>query len=210
VCSVYSNIARTQLPKNLSTQFGYLGWLSLESQAGQEYWEAMNLMGDYAAANHDVIHRLVTKLLGGRVIAGVENHHNFAWKEIHQGKEWVVHRKGATPAGAGVLGVIPGSMATPGFVVRGKGNAASLMSASHGAGRCMSRTAAKNQYTWNAVRTNLSARGIRVISAGADEAPGAYKDIHSVMAAQVELVDTIGQFDPKIVKMCEDGSRAED
>jgi tRNA-splicing ligase RtcB len=210
VCSVYSNIARAQLPKNLSTQFGYLGWLSLESQAGQEYWEAMNLMGDYAAANHDVIHRLVTKLLGGRVIAGVENHHNFAWKEIHQGKEWVVHRKGATPAGAGVLGVIPGSMATPGFVVRGKGNAASLMSASHGAGRCMSRTAAKNQYTWNAVRTNLSARGIRVISAGADEAPGAYKDIHSVMAAQVELVDTIGQFDPKIVKMCEDGSRAED
>jgi len=92
VCSVYSNIARAQLPKNLSTQFGYLGWLSLESQAGQEYWEAMNLMGDYAAANHDVIHRLVTKLLGGRVIAGVENHHNFAWKEIHQGKEWVVHR----------------------------------------------------------------------------------------------------------------------
>lgn len=210
VCSVYSNIARAQLPKSLSTRFGYLGWLSLDSEAGQEYWNAMNLMGDYAAANHDVIHRLVSKFLGGRIIAGVENHHNFAWKEIHDGKELVVHRKGATPAGKGILGVIPGSMATPGFVVRGKGNAASLESASHGAGRRMSRTAARQKYTWNSVRNTLSDRGIRVISAGADEAPGAYKDIHSVMAAQTDLVEVIGQFDPLIVKMCEDGSPAED
>jgi len=210
VCSVYSNIARAQLPKSLSTRFGYLGWLSLDSEAGQEYWNAMNLMGDYAAANHDVIHRLVSKYLGGRILAGVENHHNFAWKEVHDGRELVVHRKGATPAGKGVLGVIPGSMATPGFVVRGKGNLESLTSASHGAGRRMSRTAAKQQFTWNAVRNTLSDQGVRVISAGADEAPGAYKDIHSVMAAQSDLVEVIGQFDPKIVKMCEDGSPAED
>lgn len=210
VCSVYSNIARSQLPKSLSTRFGYLGWLSLDSEAGQEYWNAMNLMGDYAAANHDVIHRLVSKLLGGRIIAGVENHHNFAWKEVHNGKELIVHRKGATPAGKGVLGVIPGSMATPGFVVRGKGNADSLESASHGAGRRMSRTAARQKYRWNSVRNTLSDQGVRVISAGADEAPGAYKDIHSVMAAQTDLVEVIGQFDPMIVKMCEDGSPAED
>jgi tRNA-splicing ligase RtcB len=79
----------------------------------------MNLMGEYAAANHAVIHRNVSKLVGARIISGVENHHNFAWKETHmvdgQEREVVVHRKGATPAGAGVLGVIPGSMATPGF-----------------------------------------------------------------------------------------------
>ena len=81
----------------------------------------MNLMGDYAAANHDVIHRLVSKLLGAQIIAGVENHHNFAWKEVHGGREVIVHRKGATPAGEGVLGVIPGSMASPAFVVRGTG-----------------------------------------------------------------------------------------
>ena len=210
VCSVYSNIARAQLPKSLSTRFGYLGWLSLDSEAGQEYWNAMNLMGEYAAANHDVIHRLVSKYLGGRIIAGVENHHNFAWKEVHDGRELVVHRKGATPAGKGVLGVIPGSMATPGFVVRGKGNAASLESASHGAGRRMSRTAARQKYTWNSVRNSLSDRGVRVISAGADEAPGAYKDIHSVMAAQTDLVEVIGRFDPLMVKPCEDGSPAED
>jgi tRNA-splicing ligase RtcB len=210
VCSVYSSIARAKLPKKYQETFGYLAWLELDSDEGQEYWAAMELMGEFAAANHDVIHRLVTKLLGARVIAGVENHHNFAWKEIHQGKELTVHRKGATPAGPGVLGVIPGSMATPGFVVRGLGNAESLHSASHGAGRCMSRKAARDKYRWNAVRNDLAKRGVRVLSAGADEAPGVYKDIHRVMAAQSDLVEIVAQFDPKIVKMCEDGSPAED
>ena len=81
----------------------------------------MNLMGDYAAANHAVIHARLARHLGADVLAGVENHHNFAWKERHGEREVIVHRKGATPAGAGVLGVIPGSMATPGFVVRGRG-----------------------------------------------------------------------------------------
>src|SRR6185503_2880812 len=140
-------IARARLPKAYS-ELGRLAWLSLDSDAGQEYWRAMNLMGDYAAANHDVIHRLVSKLLGARIIAGVENHHNFAWKEEHGGRELIVHRKGATPAGQGVLGVIPGSMATPGFVVRGKGETQSLESASHGAGRVMSRTAAREKFRW--------------------------------------------------------------
>lgn len=210
VCSTYSGIARSRLPSKYAEPFGYLAWLSLDSEAGQEYWEAMNLMGRYAAANHDVIHRLVSKLLGARVIAGVENHHNFAWKEMHQGKELIVHRKGATPAGKGVLGVIPGSMATPGYVVRGRGNEASLLSASHGAGRCMSRNKAKETYRWNSVRKDLEAKGIRVLSAGADEAPGVYKDIESVMAAQADLVDIVARFDPKIVKMCDDGSKAED
>ncbi len=170
----------------------------------------MNLMGDYAAANHEVIHRLVAELIGAERIAGVENHHNFAWKEVHRGKDLIVHRKGATPAGAGVLGVIPGSMATPGFLVRGKGNPESLHSASHGAGRRMSRTEARQVFAWDSVRNLLGNQGIRVLSAGADEAPGAYKDIHAVMNAQTELVEVIGQFDPKIVKMCADGSPAED
>ncbi len=210
VCSVYSGIARARLPKKYQEDFGYLAWLEMESEAGQEYWAAMNLMGDYAAANHDVIHRLVSKFLGARVMAEVENHHNFAWKEVHQGRELIVHRKGATPAGKGTMGVIPGSMATPGFVVRGRGNEASLHSASHGAGRCMSRRAARDTYTWKAVRNDLDKKGIRVLSAGADEAPGVYKDIHQVMAAQSDLVDIVGRFDPKIVKMCEDGSPAED
>ena len=76
----------------------------MESDDGREYWYAMNLMGDFASASHWVIHERVRKALGATVLAGVENHHNFAWLEEHDGRELVVHRKGATPAGAGVLG----------------------------------------------------------------------------------------------------------
>ena len=209
VCNTYSNIARARLPKRYE-ELGRLAWLDLDSQEGQEYWLAMNLMGDYAAANHDVIHRLVNRFAGTQILAGVENHHNFAWKEVHQGRELIVHRKGATPAGQGVLGVIPGSMATPAYVVRGKGNPESLDSAAHGAGRCMSRTEAKSRFTWGAVQKNLLANGIHVLSAGADEVPGVYKDIDRVMSQQQDLVTPIARFDPKIVKMCGDGSQAED
>jgi tRNA-splicing ligase RtcB len=209
VCSTYSSIAQSKLPSELK-ELGRLAWLDLDSDAGQEYWAAMNLMGEYAAANHAVIHRLVAKLLGAEIIAGVENHHNFAWLETHGGREVVVHRKGATPAGAGVLGVIPGSMADPAFIVRGRGNAESLDSASHGAGRQMSRTKAHDMFRFSQVRKELAERGIDVLSAGSDEVPGVYKDIRSVMAAQQDLVEIVAQFDPKIVKMCGDGSRAED
>ena len=210
VCDTYSNIARSKLPRQFATEFGRLGWLDMDSHEGREYWAAMNLMGDYASANHDVLHRLVLKLLGARVVAQVENHHNFAWLENHAGRDVVVHRKGATPAGEGVLGVIPGSMADPAFVVRGKGNAASLHSAAHGAGRRMSRRKAKEKYKFNAVRRDLEKKGIRVLAAGADEVPGVYKDIHEVMAAQSDLVEIVARFDPRIVRMCGDGSRAED
>ncbi len=204
VCDTYSSIARGRLPKQYE-DVGRLAWLSMDDAAGQEYWAAMNLMGDYAAANHHVIHRLVSKLLGARIISGVENHHNFAWKEQHGGKDVIVHRKGATPAGAGVLGVIPGSMADPAFIVRGKGNAASLESASHGAGRRMSRTAAREKYNFRAVQKALEQKGISVLSAGSDEVPYVYKDILEVMAAQEDLVEVVGRFDPRIVKMSDDG-----
>jgi tRNA-splicing ligase RtcB len=132
----------------------------------------MNLAGEYAYAGREWVARKVVEMLGGQEIDLVHNHHNFAWREVHGGRELIVHRKGATPAGAGVLGVIPGSMADPAFVVRGKGKPESLMSASHGAGRRMSRTKAKTLYTWNAVRKDLEKKGVRVISAGADEVPG--------------------------------------
>jgi tRNA-splicing ligase RtcB (3'-phosphate/5'-hydroxy nucleic acid ligase) len=209
VCSTYSDIARSRLPAKYADA-GRLAWLDLDSQEGQEYWAAMNLMGDYAAANHEIIHRRVAQLLGVPIIAGVENHHNFAWKEIHAGREVIVHRKGATPAGPGALGVIPGSMADPAFVVRGKGNAQSLHSAAHGAGRRMSRKQAKQTYRWNAVKQDLAARGIQVLSAGADEVPSVYKDIRDIMRRQDDLVAIVARFDPKIVKMCDDGSRPED
>jgi tRNA-splicing ligase RtcB len=209
VCSTYSAIAQKQLPREFH-DLRMLSWLDLDSEAGQEYWAAMNLMGEYAAANHAVIHRIVSNLLGARIMAGVENHHNFAWIEKHGGKNLVVHRKGATPAGAGVLGVIPGSMADPAFVVRGRGHAESFESASHGAGRQMSRKQANSQFRFGHVRKELAERGIDILSAGADEVPGVYKDIRQVMAAQQDLVEVVAQFDPRVVKMCGDGSKAED
>lgn len=209
VCDTYSNIAQARLPAKYK-DLGRLAWLDLDSEPGQEYWLAMNLMGQYAAANHEIIHKEVSKLLGEAPVQFVENHHNFAWKEQHFGRELIVHRKGATPAGKGVLGVIPGSMGTPGYLVRGLGNPDSMCSASHGAGRKMSRTQAKETYSWQAVRGNLEKQGIIVLSAGADEVPGAYKDIESVMDEQADLVERVGKFFPKIVKMCGDGSKAED
>ena len=209
VADYYSKLAMEQHPE-LPQDLRRLAWLDLNSQEGQEYWNAMNLMGQYAAANHAIIHQRVTRAIGAKLIAGVENHHNFAWKEKHGDRELIVHRKGATPAGLGVLGVIPGSMATPGFVVRGRGEPASLESASHGAGRLMSRTAAREKFRWNHVKPILEKAGVKLLSAGIDEAPLVYKDIHSVMAAQRDLVEVIARFDPKIVKMADAGEKPED
>jgi len=145
----------------------------------------------------------------------IENHHNFAWRERHvladgSDREVIVHRKGATPAGLGVLGIIPGSMAAPGYVVRGKGEAASLRSASHGAGRRMSRTRARQQYTWADARRVLEDRGVTLLSAGLDEVPMAYKNIDTVMAAQTGLVEAVARFDPRLVKMAPAGEAPED
>lgn len=209
VCDHYSKLAKAMHP-GLPDAMQHLGWLPLDHDAGREYWGAMELMGRYAAANHDCIHRAIAKNLKASVLLDVENHHNFAWKERHFGREVVVHRKGATPAGAGVLGIIPGSMATPGYLVRGKGSVESLHSASHGAGRVMSRTKAEKTLNWEDSRRFLAERRVHLISAGLDEVPFVYKDIHAVMAAQADLVDTLARFDPRLVKMCHPGERAED
>lgn len=212
VCQRYTQIARQKAPAYIrdDPQLCHLAWLDMSTSEGQEYWAAMNLMGQYAHANHEVIHRNVTKLAGAKSLATIENHHNFAWLEEHGGKQLYVHRKGATPAGAGVLGIIPGNMADSCYVVRGKGQASSLNSAAHGAGRAMSRTAAKKQFRWGPWRDLLRERNVRLLAAGLDEVPGVYKDIREVMAAQDDLVDIVGEFMPRIVMMCGDDSRAED
>jgi tRNA-splicing ligase RtcB (3'-phosphate/5'-hydroxy nucleic acid ligase) len=214
VANHYSRVARDQhqdLPPDLS----HLAWLDLSTEAGQEYWAAMELMGHYAAANHAVIHALVRRALGVELVLDVENHHNFAWRERHampdgSVEEVIVHSKGATPAGEGVMGIIPGSMGTPGYVVRGKGVAASLNSASHGAGRRMSRTKAKELFTWDQAQAFLRERNVTLLSAGLDEVPMAYKDIGEVMAAQVDLVEPLARFEPRLVKMAPSGEPPED
>lgn len=199
----YTNLAMDicQLPRHAR----HLAWLSLDTQEGREYWAAMTLAGDYASANHQQIHDRIAEALGQKPIAIVENHHNFAWREKDEvGEDWIVHRKGATPAGKDDLGVIPGSMTLPGFIVKGTGNRDSLNSASHGAGRVMSRNQAKKTLREAEVRDKLRAYGVELIGGGLDEAPQVYKDIHKVMKAQHDLVEILGTFTPKIVRMCGD------
>jgi tRNA-splicing ligase RtcB (3'-phosphate/5'-hydroxy nucleic acid ligase) len=214
VAQHYSRLAR-ELHPELPQELSHLAWLDLSTEGGQEYWAAMELMGRYAAANHALIHAHIACALGVEVRLDIENHHNFAWRERHRlpdGSEGdvVVHRKGATPAGAGVLGIIPGSMGTPGYIVRGRGVAASLNSAAHGAGRRMSRTKAKAMFTWDVAQRFLRDRGVTLLSAGLDEVPMAYKDIDEVMAAQRDLVETLARFDPRLVKMAPSGEPPED
>jgi tRNA-splicing ligase RtcB len=209
VAQHYSKLAMNMHPE-LPRELLHLAWFDLDSDIGREYWAAMQLMGRYAAANHELIHRHIARSLKAKVLLDIENHHNFAWKETHFGEEVIVHRKGATPAGKGVLGIIPGSMATPGYVCRGKGEQSSMNSASHGAGRAMSRTATKNSFTWSEARKLLKERDVVLISAGLDEVPMGYKDIQKVMAEQRDLVEIVARFDPKLVKMAPEGERPED
>jgi tRNA-splicing ligase RtcB len=213
VAQHYSKLARRLHPE-LPQELAQLAWFDLATDEGQQYWSAMELMGHYAAANHHVIHAHIAQALGVEVLLDIENHHNFAWRERHRVagsvRDLIVHRKGATPAGEGVIGIIPGSMATPGFVVRGKGVAASLNSAAHGAGRRMSRTRAKASFKWEDAKRFLRDRGVTLMSAGLDEVPMAYKDIDQVMAAQRDLVEPLARFDPRLVKMAPAGERPED
>lgn len=195
----YTYLASKQcpLPKNVQ----HLAWLDLNTHDGQEYWMAMNLAGEYAKACHEDIHRRLAKSLGKRIAVTIENHHNFAWKEMVDGKECIVHRKGATPAAKGQLGIIPGSMTAPGFIVMGKGNEDSLQSASHGAGRLFSRAKCKTTFTQSQINKVLKDNDVTLIGGNIDEAPMAYKKINTVMNLQTELVDVLGTFTPKIVRM---------
>jgi tRNA-splicing ligase RtcB len=203
-----------QLHPELPKELRHLAWLDLDSDEGQQYWHAMQLMGQYAAANHELIHRHIAGHLGAQVLLDVENHHNFAWAETHEiggeSRRLIVHRKGATPAGEGTLGIIPGSMAGSCYVVRGKGERESLHSAAHGAGRVMSRTQAKKTYRWGPVNDYLKHRGVKLLSAGLDEVPFVYKDIEQVMRRQQDLVEPLARFQPRLVKMAPAGERAED
>lgn len=203
IASNYTKLAMETC--KLPQEARHLAWLDLDTELGQEYWLAMNLAGDYASACHHQIHERMAVGLRATPVTMVENHHNFAWKEQDaEGNEIIVHRKGATPAGRGVLGIIPGSMTAPGYIVRGKGDEASINSASHGAGRAMSRTQAKQTLDEKTVANHIHKAGVEVMGSGLDEAPMAYKDIEQVMKSQEDLVDIVGSFQPKIVRMCGD------
>lgn len=202
---MYSEVA--MLKCHLQGDAKRLSWLELSDPDGQEYWAAMELAGWYAEACHAVIHDRVRHELGVKALLTMQNHHNFAWKEKVDGKDVVVHRKGATPAGLGVRGLIPGSMSTPTYVVEGKGDPRSMCSSSHGAGRMMSRKAAKEKFTGSDMAENLEGAKVTLVGGGVDECSMAYKDITAVMAAQAELVDVVGVFLPVVVKMADEQAK---
>lgn len=204
IANAYSKLAM-ELHPDLDKSVRHLAWFDLGSEPGQEYWTAMELAGRFASANHTVIHHRVAAAVGLKEAASVENHHNFAWMEsLPNGRKAIVHRKGATPAGPGVLGVIPGSMGDAGYVVRGRGVGESINSASHGAGRQLSRKAAIQSITRNARDKYLRERGVTLLGGGLDESPQAYKPIEAIIAAQGDLVDLLGKFTPRIVRMADE------
>ena len=199
----YTKIAmdKCRLPKEVRQ----LAWLNADSDEGMEYWISMNLAGEYAKACHDVIHENLAKALKLKPIKNVENHHNFAWKEVNSNQESrFVHRKGATPAKKGEFGIIPSSMSTPGYIVSGLGNENSLFSASHGAGRLMSRSKAKQTFTKKMMKQNLQETGVTLIGGSVDEGSFAYKNGSAIMEAQQDLARVEGTFHPKIIRMDKD------
>ncbi len=204
IANTFTDVAARERT-GLDSTLRRLAWLSLSSEAGQDYWLSMELAGRFAAANHHVIHHRVADAMGLKEVASVENHHNFAWREtLADGSQVIVHRKGATPAGLGALGVIPGSMGDAGYLVRGRGAPSSLNSASHGAGRRMSRHAAANSIARSERDAYLRERGVTLLGGGIDESPQAYKDITAVIAAQADLIETLGTFTPRIVRMADE------
>jgi tRNA-splicing ligase RtcB len=211
IANFYSKIA-AQMHPELDEGLRHLGWLDLTTDIGREYWLSMALAGRFAAANHEIIHRRVAAIAGLKPFFTAENHHNFAWKARIPApggfqaaeREVIIHRKGATPAEKGVIGMIPGSMADSGYLVRGKGNPTALFSAAHGAGRQMSRKQALNSITKTARDRLLRERGVILLGGGLDESPQAYKPIQKIISAQADLVDVLGEIQPLMVRMADE------
>lgn len=189
---------------------------SVRSQLGQDYLRAMSLAGRYAYAGRDAVIQQVLDLLGADDTFSVHNHHNYAWKEEHNGQEVYVVRKGATPCFPGQLGFIGGSMADISVVVRGKDSAESalaLYSTVHGAGRIMSRTQAAGKMNWKKKRRiggsitreqmlrALRDYGVELRGAGTDESPFVYRKLEDVLDAHKATLDILHVLKPVGVVM---------
>lgn len=178
-----------------------LSFLYLDSRPGRDYLKAMDFALRFARASRQAMMNAVLAAVGDLTGASLEHqvniHHNYAAIETHFGREVLVHRKGATKATQGLEGIIPGSMGTPSYIVRGRGNPESFMSCSHGAGRRMGRKQARRELDLAEEQGRMAGilHGLRGKS-GLDEAPGAYKDIDEVMRNQSDLVDIQVRLEP--------------
>jgi tRNA-splicing ligase RtcB (3'-phosphate/5'-hydroxy nucleic acid ligase) len=192
---------------------------TLAQPLGHDYWHLMTLAGQYAYAGREWVARKVVALLGGTELELVHNHHNFAWKETHDGREYVVVRKGATPAFPGQRGFVGGSMGDDAVIIEGARHdsalqRASLYSTVHGAGRVMSRTEARGKVnrrtgeviragkvSWDMLREWVGAKGVILRGGGLDESPQAYRRLPDVLAAQGDTVTVLHTLRPLIVVM---------
>lgn len=185
--------------------------LDLDSELGEMYYRAMTLAGKYAYAGRDYVTDQVLAILGATSTFEVHNHHNYAWKEMHDGKEYVVVRKGATPSAPGQLGFIGGSMGDISVIVRGKDsreNKDAFYSTVHGAGRIMSRTEAAGKMNWKTrrrqggkitpaqMREAIAAFGVELRGAGTDESPFVYKKLHDVLTAHQDTIEVLHTLKP--------------
>ncbi len=216
----YSQLADQQTRLRAHNVPKEYAWLSIDEDAGREYLQVMELMGRYAQANHHLIHAHFLQRTGLTPLAVrgsavdlphvrpafnvIENHHNYAWIE----GDLVIHRKGATPAGQGVAGLIPGSSGSASYLVSGLGNAGSLNSSSHGAGRPYSRTEARRRHDQPRFEQVMRQHSIAYRGVAPDETVLAYKDIETVIGLQRgTLVDVVAEMFPVVVVM---GGKSDD
>ena len=197
--------------------------LPLDMPMGQDYWALMTLAGEYAYAGREWVARKVVSILGAREQELVHNHHNFAWREEHDGRSVIVIRKGATPAFPGQKGFIGGSMGDDAVIVQGAVSAgdetralqqASLYSTVHGAGRVMSRTEAAGKRNWRTgkvlkpgkvspemMQVWMREKGVILRGGGLDESPHAYRRLPEVLTAQKGTIEVLHTLRPLIVVM---------
>jgi tRNA-splicing ligase RtcB (3'-phosphate/5'-hydroxy nucleic acid ligase) len=193
--------------------------LDLKTPMGDAYWSLMNLAGDYAYAGREWVARKVVSILGGRELELIHNHHNFAWRESHDGESLVVVRKGATPAFPGQRSFVGGSMGDDAVILEGAPSASeeqrrALFSTVHGAGRVMSRTEARGKInwktgqvkspgkvSWDMLRDWVGGKGVILRGGGLDESPHVYRRLPNVLAAQGNTVRVLHTLRPLVVVM---------
>lgn len=185
--------------------------LDLSSELGEMYYRAMKLAGSYAYAGRDYVMQEVLAILGAEADFEVHNHHNYAWKETHNGKDVIIVRKGATPSAPGQLGFIGGSMGDISVIVKGKDTAENrdaYYSTVHGAGRIMSRTQAAGKMNWKTrtrsggqitakqMRDAVRDFGVELRGAGTDESPFVYRKLQDVLEAHQETIEVLHVLKP--------------
>lgn len=179
-----------------------------DSEIGQRYIAAMQLAGRYAYAGREWVTERVRQIIGGAITDSVHNHHNYAWRETHDGRDLWVVRKGATPAFPGQRGFVGGSMGDDAVIIEGMESEeakASLYSTVHGAGRLFGRREAKRRFTRAEMDEWLQGRGVTLIGADLDESPMAYRRLPEVLAEHAGSVKVVHTLRPFAVVMAGDG-----